>query len=68
MKGWLQCLSYLFRLTRSPGTRDPYQVNDAGAGFVLSWQGNPKLLVGQKNEDKELIQVLSDSMLIAIPK
>lgn len=50
------------------GLRDPYNLADDGAGFVLAWQGNTKLLVGRKNEDKELIQVISDSMLIAIPK
>ncbi|KAJ6598956.1 golgi-body localization protein domain-containing protein [Mycena vulgaris] len=49
------------------GSRDPYNINGAGAGFVLAWQGNPRLLVAQKNDDKELIQVLSDSMVIAIP-
>ncbi|KAJ7498810.1 golgi-body localization protein domain-containing protein [Mycena latifolia] len=49
------------------GLRDPYNINGAGAGFVLAWQGNPRLLIAQKNEDKELIQVFSDSMVIAIP-
>ncbi|KAJ7094663.1 golgi-body localization protein domain-containing protein [Mycena belliarum] len=49
------------------GLRDPYTINGAGAGFVLAWQGNPKLLIAQTNDDKELIQVLSDSMVIAIP-
>ncbi|KAF5387705.1 hypothetical protein D9615_000498 [Tricholomella constricta] len=49
------------------GSRDPYKLSDEGTGFVLSWQGNTKLLVARKNEDRELIQVLSDSMLIAIP-
>ncbi|KAF8076499.1 golgi-body localization protein domain-containing protein [Lyophyllum atratum] len=34
------------------GSRDPHKLSDEGAGF---------------NEDKELIQVISDSMLIAIP-
>ncbi|KAJ7180202.1 golgi-body localization protein domain-containing protein [Mycena crocata] len=49
------------------GLRDPYNINGAGAGFVLAWQGNPKLLIGQENDDMELIQVTSDSMVIAIP-
>ncbi|KAJ7179036.1 golgi-body localization protein domain-containing protein [Mycena filopes] len=49
------------------GLRDPYNINGAGAGFVLAWQGSPRLLVAQENHDKELIQVTSDSMIIAIP-
>ncbi|KAJ6485160.1 golgi-body localization protein domain-containing protein [Mycena vitilis] len=49
------------------GSRDPYNVNGAGAGFVLAWQGSPKLLIAKENDDKELIQVISDSMVIAIP-
>uniref|UniRef100_A0A0W0FJY9 Uncharacterized protein n=1 Tax=Moniliophthora roreri TaxID=221103 RepID=A0A0W0FJY9_MONRR len=49
------------------GLRDPYDIVDMGAGFVLSWRGNTKLLVGRKNEARELIQVISDSMFIAIP-
>ncbi|KAK7061817.1 golgi-body localization protein domain-containing protein [Favolaschia claudopus] len=49
------------------GTRDPYIVNGAGAGFVLAWQGSPKLMIGHSNDDRELIQVTSSSMVIAIP-
>ncbi|KAJ6539449.1 golgi-body localization protein domain-containing protein [Mycena capillaripes] len=49
------------------GSRDPYNVTGAGAGFALAWQGSPRLLVGHENSDKELIQVKSDSMVIAIP-
>ncbi|KAJ7276501.1 golgi-body localization protein domain-containing protein [Mycena haematopus] len=49
------------------GLRDPYNVNGAGAGFVFAWQGSPRLLIGHENDDKELIQVTSDSMVIAIP-
>ncbi|RDB22829.1 hypothetical protein Hypma_010076 [Hypsizygus marmoreus] len=49
------------------GSRDPYVLADEGAGFVLSFQGNTKLLIGRKNDDGELIQVISDSMFIAIP-
>jgi DNA transposition AAA+ family ATPase len=50
------------------GLRDPYIVHGAGAGFALAWQGNPRLLVAQKNHHKELIQVFSESMVIAIPE
>ncbi|KAL0572042.1 Protein SABRE [Marasmius crinis-equi] len=50
------------------GLRDPYEITDKGAGFVLSWRGNTKLLVGRENESKELIQVISDELYIAIPR
>ncbi|KAL0070669.1 Protein SABRE [Marasmius tenuissimus] len=50
------------------GLRDPYEITDKGAGFVLSWRGNTKLLVGRDNESKELIQVISDSLHIGIPE
>jgi hypothetical protein len=50
------------------GTRDPHHLYDAGSGFVLCWQGNPEIRVGYENQQKELIQVLSDDMLIAVPK
>lgn len=50
------------------GSRDPYQLDNEGAGFVLTWLGNTKLLIARKNEDRELMQVISDSMFIAIPK
>ncbi|KDR83645.1 hypothetical protein GALMADRAFT_235956 [Galerina marginata CBS 339.88] len=49
------------------GSRDPYETFDAGAGFVLCWQGNPEIRVGYENQQKELIQVMSDGMLIAVP-
>ncbi|KAG6911191.1 hypothetical protein DXG01_003058 [Tephrocybe rancida] len=49
------------------GSRDPYKLNDEGAGFMLSWLGNTKFLIARKNEDRELIQVISDSMFITIP-
>ena len=52
----------------STGSRDPYKLSDDGAGFVLSWQNNVKILVVEKNDDAELIQITSDSMCIAIPK
>ncbi|KAK0468226.1 RNA pol II promoter Fmp27 protein domain-containing protein [Desarmillaria tabescens] len=35
--------------------------------FALAWQGNVKLLIGRHNDDKELVQVISDSMMIVIP-
>ncbi|KAG6869279.1 hypothetical protein C0993_000032 [Termitomyces sp. T159_Od127] len=53
---------------RQAGSRDPYQLDNEGAGFVLTWLGNTKLLIARKNEHRELMQVISDSMFIAIPK
>lgn len=50
------------------GTRDPYNTVDSGAGFVLCWQGSPEICVGYENPQKELIQVISEGMLIAVPK
>ena len=50
------------------GSRDPYDIRGHGAGFALCWKGGPQLLVGQPNEAGELIQVISDSMLVIIPK
>lgn len=49
------------------GLRDPHEILGKGAGFALSWQGNVKLLIGRHNDDKELVQVISDSMMIVIP-
>jgi hypothetical protein len=50
------------------GTRDPYNTLDSGAGLVLCWQGSPEIRVGYENPQKELIQVISEGMLIAVPK
>lgn len=49
------------------GIRDPCEVHDTGCGFVFCWQGNPEIRIGYENPQKELIQVLSEGMLIAIP-
>jgi hypothetical protein len=50
------------------GSRDPYRTSREGAGLVLAWQGSPLLLINHENEDKEIAQILSDSMFIAIPQ
>jgi len=50
------------------GSRDPYTVLHNGAGFALCWSGNTRILVGQPNADGELIQVISDTMSVAVPK
>jgi len=39
-----------------------------GAGFALCWQGHPTLTIGYENPDQEIIQMISESMLIVIPK
>ncbi|KZT12507.1 uncharacterized protein LAESUDRAFT_638973 [Laetiporus sulphureus 93-53] len=49
------------------GSRDPHELGGTGAGFALCWQGNPRLLIGQPNEQQELVQLVSNSMLIIIP-
>ncbi|KAF8913997.1 golgi-body localization protein domain-containing protein [Gymnopilus junonius] len=49
------------------GSRDPCEIHDSGAGFALCWQGNPEIRVGYENQQKELIQVMSEGMLIAVP-
>ncbi|WWC70580.1 uncharacterized protein I206_104531 [Kwoniella pini CBS 10737] len=49
------------------GTFDPYLISGLGAGFALSWKGNTKFLINQPNEDREALQVVADSLLIAIP-
>lgn len=50
------------------GSRDPTNITDNGAGFVLVWKGSPRLLIGHPNEQRELMQLTSDIMLIAIPR
>ena len=50
------------------GSRDPYQISGTGAGFVLAWRGSPTITAGYGDADKELIQVESERMMLAIPK
>lgn len=52
----------------STGSRDPTNITDNGAGFVLVWKGSPRLLIGYPNDQRELMQLTSDIMLIAIPR
>lgn len=52
----------------SPGTRDPCNIINTGAGFALCWKGHPTLLIGYENPDRELVQMISDSALIVIPE
>ncbi|TCD68203.1 hypothetical protein EIP91_011375 [Steccherinum ochraceum] len=50
------------------GSRNPYDLRGSGAGFALCWKGHSHILIGQPNDQNELIQVVSDTMLITIPK
>ncbi|KIP10738.1 hypothetical protein PHLGIDRAFT_22173 [Phlebiopsis gigantea 11061_1 CR5-6] len=47
---------------------DPNMLRGTGPGFALCWEGNPELLINHKNEQNELIQMLSESMMIVVPK
>jgi hypothetical protein len=38
-----------------------------GSGFVFDWCGQPSLLIGHDNNAGELIQVSSQSLMVAIP-
>ncbi|KAG6336849.1 hypothetical protein ID866_2245 [Astraeus odoratus] len=50
------------------GSRDPYVLENEGAGFALCWHGDPQIKIGFENSAGELAQVTSDTMLIVIPK
>ncbi|KIJ70055.1 hypothetical protein HYDPIDRAFT_121417 [Hydnomerulius pinastri MD-312] len=50
------------------GTRDPYVLENDGAGFALCWQGGPQIKIGFPNESHEIVQVTSETMSIIIPK
>ncbi|WVQ80568.1 hypothetical protein IAT38_002673 [Cryptococcus sp. DSM 104549] len=49
------------------GSFDPYSVSGLGAGFALAWRGNTQLLINQPNVDREVIQILADELVVAIP-
>ena len=49
------------------GTRQPYAVTGAGAGFVLVWRGDVELRLGRHLTDHEFLQVRSREHLLAIP-
>ena len=49
------------------GTRQPYAVTGAGAGFVLVWRGGVELRLGRHLTDHEFLQVRSREHLLAIP-
>ncbi|KAF8528944.1 golgi-body localization protein domain-containing protein [Hysterangium stoloniferum] len=49
------------------GSRDPHHVTDVGAGFDFRWDGHVSLQIACQNDEMELIQLTSDSMMITIP-
>ncbi|SCV74731.1 BQ2448_7760 [Microbotryum intermedium] len=49
------------------GSRDPYSITGFGAGFVKSWHGSVKFLVGHQNPDREFFQILSDRYILGVP-
>ncbi|TFK23245.1 hypothetical protein FA15DRAFT_705606 [Coprinopsis marcescibilis] len=49
------------------GTRSPYEMVESGAGFVLAWEGSPRIKLGFENVQKELIQVTSEAMTFSVP-
>lgn len=49
------------------GTRDPYSVTGFGAGFVKTWSGNVKFLIGFGNPDREFVQIESERYVLGIP-
>lgn len=50
------------------GSRDPYYVTGAGAGFVFGFSGNTTITVGHSFAERELIQVKSEKAFIAVPE
>ncbi|KAI6047410.1 golgi-body localization protein domain-containing protein [Pisolithus marmoratus] len=50
------------------GSRNPYVLENEGAGFAFCWQGKPRIDIGFENDAREIVQVSSDAMLIVIPK
>jgi len=49
------------------GTRDPYDVLHAGAGWVLAWRKHVELRLGFDNADREFLQVRSGEHVLAVP-
>lgn len=55
-------------LTSCIGSRDPYHIIGTGAGFDFRWDDNVAISVGHENNEEELIQLTSNTMLITIPE
>lgn len=49
------------------GTRAPYDVLHAGAGWVLAWRDHVELRLGFDNADREFLQVRSGEHVLAVP-
>ncbi|KAG9015450.1 hypothetical protein FRB94_000054 [Tulasnella sp. JGI-2019a] len=49
------------------GSRDPYYITGAGAGFVFCFNGNTTITSGYSAEVKEIVQLASDQFTLAIP-
>lgn len=49
------------------GSRDPYSVEGAGAGFSLSWHDDVRWKIGFDNYDREFFQIMSDRFVLGIP-
>lgn len=50
------------------GSQDPYSITGFGAGFALVWRRNVCIEIGQPNSQRELVQVMSEELLISIPE
>lgn len=62
------CSNSGFVFLRSIGSRNPYDILELGAGFVLAWTGKPRLRINQPNEQRELVQIEAESLMFAIPE
>lgn len=49
------------------GTRDPYAITGFGAGFVKTWRGDVRFLLGFDNPNREFFQIESQEYLLGIP-
>lgn len=49
------------------GSRNPYNLQDTGAGFALSWLGHVRFRIGFDNPDREFLQITSDAFELGVP-
>ena len=47
---------------------DPYSLTGYGSGFALVWRKNVRCEVNQPNPQYEVVQVMSDELLVTIPE
>jgi hypothetical protein len=50
------------------GSRDPYHITAHGAGFVLAWSGGVQMRLGCPNDQREVIQILSEELVFSVPE